>query len=154
MNYAVRLEQAQAQPLAVVRRRASIPQLPTVVPAACGAVWTVVRAQKLAGAGRNIAVYWDDVINLEVGVEMATPFAGHGEVVPSATPAGPVAVATHFGPYQQLAAAHNAIRDWCKQHGYAFAGPSWELYGHWQDAWNADPSQIRTDVFYLLKAAT
>jgi hypothetical protein len=27
-----------------------------------------------------------------------------------------------------------------------------EIKGHWQDAWNNDPSQIRTDVFYLLRA--
>lgn len=28
--------------------------------------------------------------------------------------------------------------------------PNWEVYGHWQDRWRDDPSQIRTDVFYLL----
>jgi hypothetical protein len=32
------------------------------------------------------------------------------------------------------------------------AGPNWEVYGHWQDEWNSDPSKIRTDVFYLLVA--
>jgi hypothetical protein len=30
------------------------------------------------------------------------------------------------------------------------AGPNWEIYGHWQNEWNKDPSQIRTDVYYLL----
>ena len=29
------------------------------------------------------------------------------------------------------------------------AGPNWEVYGHWHD----DPSQLRTDVFYLLQDA-
>jgi hypothetical protein len=24
------------------------------------------------------------------------------------------------------------------------------LYGHWQREWNADPSRVRTDVYYLL----
>ena len=48
------------------------------------------------------------------------------------------------------AAAHQAIRDWCASHGYEPAGPNWEIYGHWLDAWNTDPSSIRTDVFYLL----
>jgi hypothetical protein len=28
------------------------------------------------------------------------------------------------------------------------AGPNWEVYGHWQPEWDADPSLIRTDVFY------
>ena len=25
-----------------------------------------------------------------------------------------------------------------------------QIYGHWQSEWNANPSQIRTDVYYLL----
>ncbi|MDB5328046.1 MAG: Bacterial transcription activator, effector binding domain, partial [Phycisphaerales bacterium] len=37
-------------------------------------------------------------------------------------------------------------------HGHAMAGPNWELYGHWDQSWNDDPSKIRTDVYYLLKA--
>ena len=91
MEYDVRLEQLGSRPLAVVRRLASSRELAKVVPDACGLVWSVVRAQKLTGAGRQVAIYWDDKINLEVGVELEAPFAGHGEVVGSATPAGAVA---------------------------------------------------------------
>jgi effector-binding domain-containing protein len=152
MAYDVRLEQVTVRPLAVVRRQAKAQELSRVVPAACGTVWGVVRAQQIKGAGRHVALYWDGVINLEVGVELDTPFSGHGEVVSSATPSGAVATAVHFGPYQQLHAAHQAIRAWCAQYGHALAGPNWEIYGHWLDEWNRDPTKIRTDVFYLLKA--
>ena len=134
-----------------MRHLASIQDLACVVPDACGTVWNVVRSEKLAGAGRHVAVYWDDQINLEVGVELAAPFAGHGEVVASATPTGPVAATTHFGPYGQLHEVHEAIRRWCGDNGRTSAGPTWEIYGHWEDAWNADPTKIRTDVFYLLR---
>jgi GyrI-like small molecule binding domain len=151
MEYDVRLEQVSSRPLAVVRRRATSQELSKVVPDACGAVWSVVRAQQLKGAGRHVALYLDCQINLEVGVELDTPFAGHGEVVGSATPAGAVATAVHFGPYQRLHEAHQAIREWCARHGYEPAGPSWEIYGHWTDECNSDPAKIRTDVFYLLK---
>jgi hypothetical protein len=71
----------------VVRRRAGFAELARVVPEACGVVWKVVQSQKIAGAGRHVALYLDDVINLEVGVEMAAPFAGYGEVIGSALPA-------------------------------------------------------------------
>ena len=150
MEYTIRLEQQTPRPLAVVRRRTSRQQLATVVPAACGTVWNVLRAQQVQGAGRHVAVYFDNEINLEVGVELATPFAGDGEVVLSATPAGTVATTTHFGPYQLLHHAHLAIQNWCATHGCKLAGPSWEIYGHWLDAWNSDPSQICTDVCYLV----
>jgi effector-binding domain-containing protein len=152
MDYDVRLEQFGGCPLAIVRRRASTQDLSRVVPDACGTVWNVVRAQQIAGAGRHVALYWDDVINLEVGVELEAPFAGHGEVVGSALPAGPVATAVHFGPYPRLHEAHRAIQEWCAKHSHALAGPCWEVYGHWLDEWNNDPSKIRTDVFYLLKS--
>jgi len=36
--------------------------------------------------------------------------------------------------------------------GRPLAGANWELYGHWLDEWNSDPSKIRTDIFYLLKS--
>jgi effector-binding domain-containing protein len=150
MEYDVRLEQQSSRPLAVVRRRASLQDLAKVVPDACGTVWGVVRAQKIPGAGRHVALSWEDVINLEVGVELDAPFAGHGEVVGSATPAGAVATAVHFGPYGRLGEAHQAIRQWCATHGHTLAGPNWEIYGHWIDEWNNDPSKIRTDVFYLV----
>ena len=66
--------------------------------------------------------------------------------------AGLVAGSVHFGPYQKLHEAHKAIRDWCSRHGHALAGPNWEFYGHWAEEWNRNPSKIRTDVYYLLKA--
>src|SRR5262249_13096672 len=126
-------------------------ELSKVVPEACGTVWNALRAQKIAGAGRHVALYLDCEINLEVGVELDAPFAGCGEVVPSTLPTGPVATAVHFGPYGQLGAAHQAIHQWCAQQGHSLAGPSWEIYGHWLPEWDDDPAKIRTDVYYLLK---
>lgn len=153
MNHVVRLEQLGSRPLAVVRRRAGARELAKVVPEACGTVWNALRSQQVTGAGRHVAVYFDNEINLEVGVELDGPFAGCGEVVPSATPPGHVATTTHHGPYHRLGEAHEAIRQWCARHGHVLAGPNWEVYGHWKDEWNRDPSLITTEVFYLLAPA-
>jgi hypothetical protein len=152
MSYNIRLELVSSRPLAVVRRRAQPQELSKVVPEACGTVWSVVRAQQIPGAGRHIAVYLDCQINLEVGVELEAPFGGYGEVIDSATPAGTVATTTHFGPYGLLHEAHDEIRQWCQNNKYALTGLNWEIYGHWKDEWNSDPSKITTDVFYLLDA--
>ena len=81
MNYIVRLERLSGRPLAVVRRRAAAHELSKVVPHACGLVWGVIRAQQVPEPGRHIAVYLDDQINFKVGVELAAPFGGHGEVL-------------------------------------------------------------------------
>ena len=146
---AVEIVERPAIPLAVIRRQARPSELAGLVPECCGIVWQAVKAQK-ASAGRHVALYWDGSIRLEVGVELLGPFIDDGEVVHSATPAGPVASIAHVGPYGELGAAHEAVRRACAAQGRRLAGPSWEIYGHWQAAWNADPSAIRTDVCYLL----
>ena len=152
MSYTVRVEKFAGKPLAIVRRQATQQQLGKVVQEACGTVWNVVRGQKIGGAGRHVAVYLDNVYNLEIGVELETPLAAaHGEVTPSALPAGDVATVTHLGPYQRLGEAHEAIHQWCMANGREPVRPCWEMYGHWVDEWNRDPSKIRTDVYYLLK---
>jgi effector-binding domain-containing protein len=150
----VRAQRADGIPLAVVRRQTRQADLPRVVPEGCGLVWNALRAQGVRG-GRHVAMYWewDPAIRLEVGVEIDVPFAEQGELVRSATPAGLVASVTHLGPYQHMRAAHDAIHAWCKAENQKIAGPSWEIYGHWQPEWDANPSLIRTDIFYLLKTA-
>ena len=113
MDYDIRLERVPGRSLAVVGRRASLAELSRVVPEACGAVWQMLRARRIEGAGRNVAVYLDDRINLEVGVEMDRPFEAGGELLASSTPPGTVATTVHFGPYQQLGEAHQAVQHWC-----------------------------------------
>jgi effector-binding domain-containing protein len=152
-SYVVQLQQLESVPLAVIRRQAKPSEVSRLVPECCGLVWNAVRAQQTK-AGRHVAIYWDGTIRLEVGVELYGPFVEHGEVVCSATPAGLAAWTTHFGPYGDLGTAHDAVRQWCRANNQRTAGPKWEIYGHWQRAWDADPSQIRTDVYYLLTGAT
>ena len=138
-DYEVRVVLVSSIPLAVVRRQARQAELSRVVPESCGLVWEALRAQGVKG-GRHVALYLDDTIRVDVGVEMSVPFVERGEV----------ASVTHFGPYGTLHAAHAAIGAWCKAAGRRVAGPSWEIYGHWQPEWDQDPSKIRTDVCYLL----
>jgi effector-binding domain-containing protein len=106
-----------------------------------------MRAQQ-AGAGRNVAIYWNDEIRIDIGVELKGDIVEKDDLIRSATPGGVAAVVTHFGPYGGLGAAHDAIHVWCRANGHRLAGPRWEIYGHWQEEWNSNPSAIRTDVYY------
>jgi len=146
----ITLEQRPGTPLAVVRRHVRPSELSRAVPEGCGTVWAELRAQGLRG-GRNLAIYWDDAILLEAGVEMPDAFAEHAGIVRSATPAGLVVALTHFGPYGTLAAAHAALRDWCESNRHRPLGPRWETYGHWQPAWDTDPTAIETEVACLVE---
>ena len=151
-GYEVRLQHLESIPVAVVRRQARPEELSQLVPQCCGLVWNALRAQQVRG-GRHVAIYWDAAIRLEIGAEVNGPFVEEGELVRSATPAGTIASVTHLGPYGGLGAAHQAVHDWCKARNHRLAGPKWEIYGHWLSEWDTDPSQIRTDVFYLVASA-
>ena len=142
----VRVGQARPVTLAVVRGQAAQSDLPVVIPAACGEVWGYAKQADLESPGRHVAVYLDDQISFECGVEVGAPFEGSDRVFCSSTPAGATASVTLMGPYSGLSAAHRAILEWSRASGRALAGPSWEVYGHWTD----DPDRLRTDVHYLL----
>lgn len=126
-------------------------ELSRFVPAACGEVWSFIRSVGLPKPGRHVALYLDSQGSVEVGAEVSEPFAGNDRVHCSQLPAGRVATTVHYGPYQSLSDAHAEIRRWCVEHEHRLSGVSWEVYGHWEESWNANPSKIRTDVFHLLQ---
>ena len=151
MPHQIELTNSEATPTAVVRDRVQPGELSRFVPAACGEVWSFVRAAGLPNPGRHFALYLDAQGSVEVGAEVSEPFVGNDRVHCSQLPSGRVATTVHFGPYQRLSEAHTNIRQWCAEHGHPLTGVSWEIYGHWDEHWNANPSKIRTDVFYLLQ---
>ena len=103
--------------------------------------------------GQNIFVYRDagagcgDDVDVEFAVGARAAFTSSGPVMYSATPAGEVATTTHWGDYAKLGDAHAAVIAWCTANNRERTGTRWEVYGHWVD----DPSQLRTDVYYLLR---
>ena len=149
MSDRVEIVRVEPQTTAVVRRRASMAELATAIPEMCGEAWDFASATPGLDPGRHLALYLNDLMDIECGVEVARPFEGNGRVVCSATPAGTAATVAHFGPYHMLPSVHDALARWCADNGHELAGPSWELYGHWDD----DPAKLRTDVYYLLREA-
>jgi effector-binding domain-containing protein len=158
----VEVREVAPQTLAVVRGRANAGNVGARIGEYLSEVWAFLKASGLKPAevehsGHNVVIYLnqegksllftDEGVPIEAGVQMAAPFEGRGRVVCSASPGGTAATVTYFGPYEKLAEAHKAIRAWCKEDGRVLAGPVWEVYGHWTDK----PSELRTDVFYLLK---
>ncbi len=150
MSYQIEVTHSEPIHTAVVRSRVQPKDLARFVPAACGEVWSFIRSAGLPRPGRHLALYLDAQGSVEVGAEVSEPFVGSGQIHCSQLPAGRVVSSVHFGPYARLSEAHAAIREWCAEHGHRRSSISWELYGHWQESWNTDPSKIRTDVFHLL----
>jgi effector-binding domain-containing protein len=135
---------------AVIRDRVAVQELQRFVPAACGEVWSFLKGAGIQG-GRHVALYGDEQGMVEVGAEVAEPFEGTGRIQCSHLPGGRVVTITHFGPYGGLETAHESLKVWCAEQGHGRPRVCWEIYGHWEESWNDDPSKIRTDVFHLLE---
>ena len=157
MAYEVRVLEVAAQPVAIVDGRARQEDFPKVIRPMFDRFYQNVGSVDLRQRGLNIIIYRNhpDVnllvsaegVPLEVGIRVPEPFTGNDIIRCSSTPSGKVATVVHMGPYERLGSAYDALGKWRKDNQAAWAGPFWELYGHWSD----DPAQLRTDVFYLLK---
>ena len=146
MSYQVEVADVEARPTAVVAATTTWQEFPALWMKLLDEVWTCLRAGGISRGCRNVMLYRDDVPHVEVGVELNQPCPLTGRVVASSLPAGQVAMTVHRGSYAGLAAAHEAVLDWCKAHGRQPAGPRWEVYGPHRD----DPAEIWTEVYWLL----
>lgn len=139
-----------ARPVAGVRARVARGRVAQEFGRHLDQVYAAARAGTVALDGQNIFIYRDatpDQLTVDFCVGVKAPFASAGAVVPLQTPSGVAAMTTHVGDYRALGEANAAILVWCREHERALAGPSWEVYGHW----NEDSKKLRTDVYYLLK---
>ena len=152
MTYQVVTRSVRAQTLAAVRRRAFIRDIGRVWKPALDLVWEFLRRHEgLRTDGHNCFLYHhparrEDAMDIDFGVQVIREFENEGEIICTDTPAGEVAMTTHIGGYDKLAAAHDAIHSWREATGRAFGGYSWEIYGDWTD----DTTKLETQVVYLL----
>jgi effector-binding domain-containing protein len=86
-----------------------------------------------------------DTIAVEAGLRVPDEIPGDGVVEPSALPGGAAAVTIHMGNYAHLDKAYGAVHRWLDDHGYAPAGPHWEVY-FTDPTEEPDPARWRTDL--------
>jgi len=78
----------------------------------------------------------DDTLILQMGTAIVDPPPGEPVVT---LPAGPVAVARHIGPYEELGLAEHALYAWAEEHRIEPNGPIREVYRN-------DPAQVPTEA--------
>lgn len=145
-SYEVHSESAPRQHTAVGRAVLSIADIPSWLGQTYESVTAIVDEQGSAIAGPPYARYHprdDDRFDVEAGFPVSTPIAPDRGVRPSTLPAGPLAVTTHIGPYDQIAPAYEAVDEWIAAHDATPRGEPWEIY---LSEPVGDPSTWRTDV--------
>lgn len=111
-----------------------------------GKAWEFLRNHpEIPQPGTNVWFYPGCGV-IEAGAQVLEPFESEGPVFCSHTPAGRAVVATHIGPYEKMGETYAACKKWIEENDLKLAGPSWEVYGHWDE----DPAKLRTDIYHLL----
>ena len=149
----VTIETVAAEPMAAVEVKTEFAGLPDAIRQGLDAVFEVLVPGDYGPRGAATVYYGPmtntTVMDLRIGVRLETPFLGPvTEVAAFETPAGEVAHAVYFGPYNQMMQGHQAAKAAAQAAGRQLTGASWEVYGDWSE----NPDELRTDLFWLLKA--
>jgi AraC family transcriptional regulator len=139
-----------AQPVLFVRLRAARNELPAAI--AEGAGKSYVHAQKAGAAlaGKPFTRYLTSgpgLLSIEVGLPVVSQVAGAADVESGSLPAGLVAVATHAGPYEELASTYAALERWIESQQLETVGAPWESYVT-DPAEHPNPADWRTEVYW------
>lgn len=151
MPYEVAVKEIPAQHVAVLRRRVTAQTIGDDVGAAFGALMGAVGAAGAGFAGPPFLVMTEVVDTdsgagaIEVGIPVAVPFAGVGEVSGQEVPAHLVAATVHRGRYDEEGPAYAAVEQWIQAHGHASSGPPREVYLN-SPGDTPDPADYLTEI--------
>jgi DNA-binding transcriptional MerR regulator len=152
MPYDITLKEIPAQHVAVLRCRVTAQTIGDDVGRAFGTLMGAVGQAGVGFAGPPFLVMTEVVDTdgsgegaIEVGIPVATPFAGLGEVSGELRPAHLVASTVHRGRYDEEGPAYAAVEQWVQEHGHASAGAPREVYLT-SPADTPDPADYLTEI--------
>jgi AraC family transcriptional regulator len=139
-----------ATPILFTRLRAAQHELAGAIGEGAGKTFPYAQRIGAAIAGHPFTRYLSTgpgLYSIEVGVPLAAPALGEGDVEAGFLPTGPAAVAVHAGPYDQLSETYAALERWIEANGLRTAGPPWERYLT-DPGEHPDPADWRTEIFW------
>ena len=130
MGYDIEVRQLQRQDTAVIRAKCRWDQLGDTLSGIFAEVWSHINTTGAQPTGIAFARYRPETaeVGIEAGFTVAAPIARGGRVEPGELPGGEAAVCLHVGPYEEVAAAYEAVQTWMAEHQREANGAAWEVY--------------------------
>jgi effector-binding domain-containing protein len=139
----------QQQLTAVVKAKVPMAEIPQAERSARAKLDTAIRALDVEPLGPAFTLWrppTEGRLDMEPGIVVSRAFVPHGDVVPSALPAGRAAHLLLTGPYDGIPGAWNRLFAWCAGERLTLAGTNWQVYGDEND----DPARLTTSLYALL----
>jgi effector-binding domain-containing protein len=152
MPYNCELKEQPAQPTLSVRTRLAVQDLTSLFGRVYGGIFQYLGGLGEQPAGPPFAIYYNmdmQDLDVEIGVPVARPLPGQGELMPGEFPAGKMATCLHVGPYDQCTSAYAALTEWIKANGYEAAGVAYEFYLNGPP--ETPPEELQTIIAFPLK---
>jgi effector-binding domain-containing protein len=155
MSYDVRTKNLEPQPVLSIRARTSLREIGGAIQRGYGQLFGYLATVGVRPAGAPCAVYHDpefreEDIDVELCVPIERKLQGGVGMSGGELPGGPVAYALHQGPYDEIAAAYQALAGWIQQQGHETAGPPREVYLVGPES-ARDPADYRTELVWPIR---
>mgnify|MGYP006291691581 CR=1 FL=1 len=153
MTYEISERQVDETPVLSIRERVPTEGIQRSIGTFLREVWQVIEAAGHHPAGPPFTRYHeigDGEVLLEAGLPVPAELEGEGRVETEKLPGGEAIATDHYGPYEELPAAAEALAAWAEEHGRTRAGPNWEIY-RTDPGDEEDPADWHTEVFMPLE---
>ncbi|HET9519811.1 MAG TPA: GyrI-like domain-containing protein [Candidatus Limnocylindrales bacterium] len=131
MQYEITTRDLAAQPIVSIRERLPQSDIPAFLGRSFGDLFGRLGLLGAAPMGPPFVIYHEfaaDAIDAEVCVPVSGTIAASGHIQARTLLAMAVASTLHVGPYEECAAAYDALTEWISRTGHEAAGPMLERY--------------------------
>ncbi len=142
--------EAEATPILFIQRQVAPAELQGVFAECFPQIFGHCMQAGHAIAGHPMARYISAeeplfTVDCIIPLQQAAP--GEGEIQAGTLQAGPVAFATHSGPYEGLGQSYDAIERWIADNGLTKNGAAWEWYIT-DPGDEPDPAKWATEIYW------
>lgn len=146
--YTCEITHSEAVDIAVAEIRVAMQEVPAHIPGLLERVANYLVEQGQA-PGACYVVYdefAETTMRMRAGFVVQETIQESEEISVMRLAASTTAHTTHYGSYDGIPGAHQALREYCTSNNYDEQDLSWEIYGEWSE----DESKLVTDVHVVV----
>jgi effector-binding domain-containing protein len=149
------VKEVKPQPMVSIRTQCHAAEIGASLQEILPEIWSYLQRLGVQPSGPPFTRYHGldgNQADIESGMPVAEPVEGEGRITPGELPGGTVLTTVHFGPYEKLPEAHDALHIWLRDQNKEPAGPQWEFY--WTDpGQEPDPYKRKTELVWPIRDA-
>ena len=152
MSYNFVVTEEPAKPILSIRIRTAVGNLPQELGKGYQAIFQYLTEMGEKPLDAPFAAYYNmdmQDLDVEMGVPVAKPLAGQGDIKPGEIPSGKRVSCVYKGPYDQTEPVYNAMMQWINENGHTPTGVAYEFY--YNSPMEVPESELLTKIVFPLK---